>query len=83
MNERRYVAEFHRIRRQQNRDKFLSRIPTISKLTLNSGYVSGIGDKKLSRPAQILSPNYHQYRTCINSFKKKVVEITVFLRDIH
>ena len=65
MDERRCVAEFHRIRRQQNRDKFLSRIPTISKLTLNSGYVSGIGDKKLSRPAQILSPNYHQYRTCI------------------
>ena len=65
MNERRYVAEFHRIRRQRNRDKFLSRIPTISKLTLNSGYVSGIGDKKLSRPAQILSPNYHQCRTCI------------------
>ena len=49
MDERRCVAEFHRIRRQQNRDKFLSRIPTISKLTLNSGYVSGIGDKKLSQ----------------------------------
>ena len=70
MNERRYVAEFHRIRRQRNRDKFLSRIPTISKLTLNSGYVSGIGDKKLSRPAQILSPNYHQYRTCTRFTKR-------------
>ena len=65
MKERRHVRAFYHIRRQKNRDIFLSPIPIISKVTVNSGCVSGIGDKKLSRPAQILSANYHQCRTCI------------------
>ena len=53
MKDRRHVAQFYSIQRHENRDILLSPIPGICKLTVHSGYISGIGDNFLSHPAQI------------------------------